>query len=177
MINPSGLPMDTSLVHYKLENGGLVAKEGDIHITRLPAKANAVQIDELTGGLIVDGLPFFPFGFYCGHVGDISEKEVVHGFNMIGPYQSNLPNGLAERKAYMDRCAELGMHVQYGVNSLIGSGHNGAKGLGMSEEDKLALLKSEIIAFRDHPALLSWYINDEPDGQCARLLCLRKPIN
>jgi len=165
-IIPTGdLPMDTSVVHYKLENGDLFTTEGDIHITRLPAKSNAVQIDELTGGLIVDGFPFFPFGFYCGHVGDISEKEVIHGFNMIGPYQSNLPNGLAERKAYMDRCAQLGMHVQYGVNSLIGSGHNGAKGLGMSEEDKLALLKNEIIAFRDHPALLSWYINDEPDGQ------------
>ena len=165
IVNEKDLKMDTNFVHYSMERKGLVTAQGDIPIIILPAKANAVQIDELTGGLIVDGLPFLPFGFYCGHVGKIPEREVVHGFNMIGPYQSNLPGGLAERKAYMDRCAQLGMHVQYGVNSLIGSGHNGAKGLDKSEEDKLALLKSEIIAFRDHPALLSWYINDEPDGQ------------
>src|SRR6185312_5795964 len=132
----------------------------------LSPKANAVQIDRLTGGLIADRMPFFPFGFYCtSPVGDLPEREVVHGFNLIAPYQSNLPAGRAERKAYMDRCAELGMRVQYAVNSLIGSGHNGAKGLDLSDADKLALLKEEVLAFRDHPALLSWYINDEPDGQ------------
>lgn len=84
---------------------------------------------------------------------------------MIGPYQSNLPDTYEERKAYMDRCAQVGMKVQYSINSLVGSGHNGARGLDMSEEDKQEILKKEIIAFRDHPALLSWYMNDEPDGQ------------
>ena len=65
----------------------------------------------------------------------------------------------------MDRCAQLGMKVQYGVNSLIGAGHNGSKGLDKTEEEKFEILKNEVLAFRDHPALLSWYINDEPDGQ------------
>lgn len=159
------LPMGTTSLSYRCSKEGLVAAEGSVEIQRLPAKPNAVQIDRLTGGLIADGLPFFPFGFYCGPVGNLPEQEVVHGFTMIGPYQSNLPEGLADRKAYMDRCARIGMRVQYAVNSLIGSGHNGARGLALSDEEKLAILKSEIVAFRDHPALLSWYINDEPDGQ------------
>src|SRR6185437_14440224 len=98
-------------------------------------------------------------------VGDLPEREVVHGFNEIGPYQSNLPATRAERKSVYGSLSQLGIRVQYAVNSLIGSGHNGARGLAMSDADKLALLKEEVIAFRDHPALLSWYINDEPDGQ------------
>lgn len=159
------LPMGTTLFSYRILQDGHVGQEGSVELDKLASKANAVQIDELTGGLIADGLPFFPFGFYCTPVGDLPEREVVHGFNEIGPYQSNLPATRTERKAYMDRCAQLGIRVQYAVNSLIGSGHNGARGLEMSDADKLALLKEEVIAFRDHPALLSWYINDEPDGQ------------
>jgi hypothetical protein len=152
-------------LQYRLSQQEKVIKEGTLNMIVLAAKANAVQIDRLTGGLIADGLPFFPYGFYCGPVSDLPEREVVHGFNLIGPYQDNLPAGYAVRKAYMDRCAAIGVKVQYGVNSLIGSGHNGSKGLDKTDEEKLEILKSEIIAFRDHPALLSWYINDEPDGQ------------
>lgn len=153
------------ILQYAVFRDGQSIGEGELEITRLPAKANEVKIDRLTGGLIADGLPFFPVGFYCRPVLDLPEQEVTNGFNLIGPYQSNLPEGLAERKEYMDRCARVGMKVQYSVNSLVGSGHNGAKGLDMTEDEKLEILKSEVIAFRDHPALLSWYINDEPDGQ------------
>lgn len=163
--NLDRLPPGTTALHYVLEKGDNTVQQGDINITKLAPKANAVQIDQLTGGLIADGLPFFPFGFYCGPAGDLPEREVTHGFNMIGVYQENLPDGLAERKRYMDRCAQVGIKVQYGVNSLVGSGHNGDKGLDKTEEEKLALLKSEVLAFKDHPALLSYYINDEPDGQ------------
>ncbi|SFW79860.1 carbohydrate binding domain-containing protein [Chitinophaga sancti] len=159
------LPIGNTTLHYVLEKENATVQKGDISITKLAPKANAVQIDQLTGGLIADGLPFFPFGFYCVPVGDLPEREVTHGFNMIGVYQENLPEGMAERRAYMDRCAQVGVKVQYGVNSLVGSGHNGDKGLDKTEQEKLALLKSEVLAFRDHPALLSYYINDEPDGQ------------
>ncbi|HVS98658.1 MAG TPA: hypothetical protein VHE54_19330, partial [Puia sp.] len=159
------LPAGTTSVEWRLLKDGRTDTSGRVAIVALAPKPNAVQIDRLTGGLIADRIPFFPFGFYCTPVGDLPEREVVHGFNLIGPYQSNLPAGRAERKAYMDRCAQLGIRVQYAVNSLIGSGHNGAKGTDLSDADKLALLKEEVIAFRDHPALLSWYINDEPDGQ------------
>lgn len=160
------IPVSTSTtIHYQLLQNKQILSDSNVNIVCLPAKSNAVQIDQLTGGLIADGLPFFPYGFYCGPVGDLPEREVVHGFNMIGPYQDNLPHSYTTRKAYMDRCAQLGIKVQYGVNSLVGSGHNGDKGLDKTEAEKLEMLKNEVLAFRDHPALLSWYINDEPDGQ------------
>ncbi|SFU38676.1 Carbohydrate binding domain-containing protein [Pustulibacterium marinum] len=145
------------------ENKQLYAKE--IIIKKLKPHFNEVKIDQEFNSLIVDKAPFFPFGFYCGTVGDLPEREVVNGMNMIGPYQGNLPDTFEERKAYMDRCAELGVKVQYGVNSLVSFGHNGDKGLDKTEEEKLAILKQEVLAFKDHPALLSWYLNDEPAGQ------------
>ena len=154
----------TSLLCKLSVNNQLIQRD-TIDIVRLQPKNNEVKIDLQTGGLIADRLPFFPFGFYCKPVDQLPEQEITHGFNLIAPYQSNLANTYEERKDYMDRCAQLGMKVQYSVNSLIGSGHNGAKGLDRSEEQKEAILRNEIIAFRDHPALLSWYLNDEPDGQ------------
>lgn len=164
-INLRALRMGVNQLQYRLSRGKEILASGTVDMIKREPKTNATQIDQLTGGLIADGLPFFPFGFYCGPVSDLPEREVVHGFNMIGPYQDNLPASYALRKGYMDRCAQLGVKVQYGVNSLVGSGHNGSKGLDITDQEKLEILKNEIIAFRDHPALLSWYINDEPDGQ------------
>ncbi|MEI9959477.1 MAG: hypothetical protein WDM90_24870 [Ferruginibacter sp.] len=150
---------------YKFFSNDRILKSDTVSIVRLQPKNNEVKIDLQTGGLVADGLPFFPFGFYCRASAQLADQEITHGFNLIAPYQSNLDNTYNERKTFMDRCAQVGMKVQYSVNSLIGGGHNGAKGLEMTEDEKEALLRKEVIAFRDHPALLSWYINDEPDGQ------------
>ncbi len=159
----SNFKLGENLLRISLQNSN-TKKDTSITITKLKPVSNEVKINQKTGGLIANGLPFFPFGFYCGEVGNIPEQEVTGGFNLIGPYQSNLPDGLEKRKAYMDRCAELGVKVQYGVNSLIGSGHNGAKP-DMTQEERFEILRKEVLAFKDHPALLSWYINDEPAGQ------------
>lgn len=178
IVFPSGsLAIGTNRFTARIFNQHKLLKDTVVEIIRLTPAKNEVKIDRETGGLIVYDLPFFPFGFYCEKVDKIPEQEVVNGFNFIGPYQNNLPEGLAERKAYMDRCAQLGMKVQYGINSLIGNGHNGDKGLDKTEEEKLALLKNEILAFKDHPALLSWYINDEPDGQGRSPEMLEKAYN
>jgi hypothetical protein len=132
----------------------------------LPYKSNEVKTDRLTGGLIVNKMQFFPFGFYCYSpvYPTLPEEEVVKGFNMISPYQKIAPETLSERKAYMDRCAELGMKVHYNLLSVSGGGGVGSKIEGLSDADKRERLIEEIKAFRDHPALLGWYISDEPNG-------------
>jgi len=133
----------------------------------LPYKPNEVKTDRYTGGLIVNKLPFFPFGFYCYSPVYISlpEEEVVKGFNMISPYQKIAPETFDERKTYMDRCAELGMKVHYNLLSVAGGGGVSSKIEGLSDEEKRNRLISEIKSFRDHPALLAWYISDEPNGK------------
>jgi hypothetical protein len=129
-------------------------------------KPNEVKTDFLTGGLIVNNLPFFPFGFYCYSpvYPTLPEEEVVKGFNMMSPYQKIAPETIGERRAYMDRCAELGMKVHYNLLSVSGGGGVASKIEGLSDEEKRIRLISEISEFKDHPALLAWYISDEPNG-------------
>ncbi len=130
-------------------------------------KPNEVKTDRLTGGLIVNRHQFFPFGFYCYSpvYPSLPEEEVVKGFNVISPYQKILPETLTERKAYMDRCAELGMKVHYNLLSVSGGGGVNSKIEGLSDSAKRTRLIEEIKTFRDHPALLAWYISDEPNGR------------
>jgi hypothetical protein len=132
----------------------------------LKYKPNEVKTDRLTGGLIVNKRQFFPFGFYTYSpvFSTLPEEEVVKGFNMISPYQKILPESLDERKAYMDRCAQLGMKVHYNLLSVSGGGGVGSKIEGISDEEKRIRLIEEIKTFMDHPALLAWYISDEPTG-------------
>jgi hypothetical protein len=132
----------------------------------LTDKANEVKTDRFTGGLIVNNIQFFPFGFYCYSpvYPTLLEEEVVKGFNMISPYQKIMPETLNERKTYMDRCAELGMKVNYNLLSVSGGGGVGSKINDVSDEEKRKRLIAEIKTFRDHPALLGWYVSDEPNG-------------
>lgn len=129
-------------------------------------KPNEVKTDRLTGGLIVNKKQFFPFGFYTYSPvhPSLPEEEVVKGFNMISPYQRILPETFNARKEYMDRCAQLGMKVHYNLLSVSGGGGVSSNIEGLSDSRKKKLLTDEIEAFRDHPALLSWYIADEPNG-------------
>ena len=64
----------------------------------------------------------------------------------------------------MDRCAQIGMKVHYNLLSVSGGGGVGSKIEGLSNEEKRKRLIEEIEMFRDHPALLCWYISDEPNG-------------
>ncbi len=146
-------------------------KKGVIYLAKtylvvLSYKSNEVKTDILTGGLIVNKLPFFPFGFYCYSpvYPTLPEEETVKGFNLISPYQKIMPETFVERKAYMDRCAELGMKVHFNLLSVSGGGGVGSKIDGLDDIEKRERLINEIKTFMDHPALLGWYISDEPNG-------------
>jgi len=164
------LPQGDSRVTCRLLARGVELARATATVTRLPHRPNAVKIDRIGGGLIVDDLPFFPVGFYCYSPVQpgLPEEEVVRGFNTISPFQSNDPETLDERRAYMDRCAELGMKVHYQLLSVAGGGgvaDGGEVGADADETgDQEDLLRKEVMAFRDHPALLAWYISDEPTG-------------
>jgi hypothetical protein len=134
------------------------------NLVRLTYKPNEVKTDRLTGGLIVNKRLFFPFGFYCYSpvYPTLPEEEAVKGFNLISPYQKILPETFKERKAYMDRCAQLGMKVNYNLLSVSGGGGVSSLIEGITYAQKRERLISEVIAFRNHPALLAWYISDEP---------------
>lgn len=145
-----------------------VKLEKDVEVVKHPPNPNAVKVDRLTSGLIVQDMPFYPFGFYTSFpLGTLPIQEVYNGFNMLGAYHPMTDSTLAQRKAYMDLCASLGLKVNYAINSLVGAGHNAYDRQLTPEEEQHqeAMLRREVELFRDHPALLSWYLNDEPLGQ------------
>ncbi|MCP3929989.1 MAG: hypothetical protein GY705_12920, partial [Bacteroidetes bacterium] len=162
------MDVGTKLLTFQiyLQNG--TTTKQSVEIIRLAPKPNEVKVDRLTGGLLVNDLPFFPFGFYTGSpVGDILIQEAYNAMNLVGVYQKNDEESLEDRKAYMDQCAALGIKVNYHVNGLVGKPHNNTGFLITEEEEKHReqMLRREIELFKDHPALLSWYMNDEPIGQ------------
>ena len=57
------------------------------------------------------------------------------------------------------------MKVNYNLLSVSGGGGVGSKIEGLSDNEKKERLITEIKTFRDHPALLGWYIADEPNGK------------
>ena len=147
-------------------SGSITRFVAEADLIKLSYKPNEVKTDRLTGGLIVNRRPFFPAGFYCYSPVNPSlpEEEAVKGFNVISPYQKILQSSFNERKSYMDRCAQLGLKVHYNLLSVSGGGGVSSIIEGLTWSQKKTLLLNEIKAFRDHPALLAWYIADEPNG-------------
>lgn len=121
---------------------------------------NAVIIDNATHTLIVGGLPFCPQSFYTdyGIAASVASHEAPLGFNTVAPY---LPGGIAERRKerdnlrqMMDRCAEVGVMVQLDIRGASRP---------PQDQEKWQWLEEEIAAFKDHPALLAYYLADEPE--------------
>jgi len=150
---------DNTLTCRLVGDGQELAKT-TIILTKLAPKPNEVKIDNVSQGLLVDGLPFLPVGFYCdADLGRLPEDEAVNGFNMISPYWSqskaHTPQEIEQIREKMDRCAAVGMMVNYHIERACVNLE------GKALEDAI---RPEIEAFRDHPALLAWYIADEPEG-------------
>ena len=163
----ASLPEGKSQLRCALLRGGRALATREITVLRLPPRANQVRVDRLTGGVEVDGLPQIPFGFYCytNQTGDdhpqpgLAAQEVVRGFTMMSPYQSCAPEHRERRRAYLDRCARLGMRVHYNV--IVPARHAATNP--EQVEANLAQIEDEIRTFRDHPAILGYYISDEPE--------------
>ena len=152
-----GLTAGVHALTCSVLRGEEVLAESPVQLRTAPPKTNEVKIDNLSRGLIVDGLPFIPFGYYTYYPlkEGVMDEEVVHGFNLFSPYHGgpHASDALQPIVEYLDRCAALGMKVNY---HLMWSNR-----LEMTAE-QWAALQTEIETIRDHPALLSWYIADEP---------------
>lgn len=121
---------------------------------------NGVVIDNRSRTLLVGGLPFCPQSCYTDgkSTAEVIETEPVWGFNTIAPYLSTDMNERRKQRADLlkmfDRCAQVGLHVQLCIHGASRPPHT---------DEKWAWLKEEIEAFRNHPALLSYYLADEPE--------------
>ena len=121
-------------------------------VAKLPERKN--YIDEHKR-LIVDGKPFFPLGMYWSGV---NEKDLdlyaKSPFNTLMPYAS--PNDTA----MLDKINERGLKIIYSIKDAYYGTTWCPKAI-TSEETEAAYVKQKVDQFKNHPALLAWYINDE----------------
>ena len=111
---------------------------------------------------IVDGKPFFPFGMYTGNRN--RRDDFVKGpFNTIMSY---IPLDAVE----MDFFHTNGVKVIYSVKDVYAAMGEKAPSCVVDAATEDAYVQAKVDAFRTHPALLAWYVNDE------RVLELYKPL-
>ena len=148
-----------NVITCRLAGDGQELATTTVTLTKLAPKPNEVKIDNVTNGMIVDGRPFLPVGLYCQpEVGTLAEEESLYGFNVISPYWSRTTvrtkDEIAQIRGQMDHCASVGMRVNYHLEQAC---------MNLQGKQLEDAIRPEIEAFKDHPALLAWYIADEPE--------------
>ncbi|MCD6362184.1 MAG: beta-galactosidase, partial [Armatimonadetes bacterium] len=104
--------------------------------------------------LIAEGKPFFPLGMYWGSISE-EELEIYDDgpFNCIMPY--SLP-----REEQLDMALQHGIRVIYSIKDFY-AGTRWCPDFIKGEADEEPKVREWVQRFRDHPALIAWYLNDE----------------
>lgn len=152
----SGLPPGAYTIRISLvnkqTNERLASRE--FAVTRAyQAPAWRVWIDRFNR-LIVDGKPFFPLGTYWSRVSEELLKTYADSpFNCLMPYGA--PN-----KDQLDLVERYGLKVIYSIKDDYFGMPYCPKDL-HSEAEEYSYIRRKVEAYRNHPALLAWYLNDE----------------
>lgn len=154
-IDASAVPVGEYSMAFKLTRAdGKVCDEITVpfhRVAKLPERR--VYIDEHLR-VIAEGKPFFPLGMYWGSVdADKLETYTQGPFNCLMAYASPDKNGL-------DLCQKKGIRVIYSVKDLYSGTRWAPKGI-KTVDDEVAEITRRVNAYRGHPAVLAWYLNDE----------------
>lgn len=104
--------------------------------------------------LLVNGQPFFPLGMYFSGIEEADLRLYADSaFNCLMPY------GGATREQ-MDLAHRLGLKVIYTVKDAY-YGSQWCPPEIRSADDERGYIETKVRQFRQHPALLAWYLNDE----------------
>jgi hypothetical protein len=104
--------------------------------------------------LIIDGEPFLPLGMYWSGVNEEQLRIYADSpFNCLMPYQQ--PD-----RATLDLAGGLGLKVICSIKDFY-YGTRWCPRFIESEADERPQVSRVVRQFRDHPAVLAWYINDE----------------
>jgi hypothetical protein len=149
-LQPGDYAARTELVRE--DTGEAIASE-DWPIVRRYGEEPTAWIDE-HNRLIVDGEPFFPLGMYWGSVSEEQLETYTEApFNCLMPYGSPDEEGL-------DLIERYGLKCLYSIKDFY-AGTKWAPDFIETVEDEEPAVRRTVREYRDHPALLGWYINDE----------------
>ena len=129
----------------------------------LPRKQGEVCLDR-QGRLLVDGKPWFAWGFFCSSP---TERLAKAGFNTVVTYIGYYIHRDKDMKAWLDRCQELGIRAaMYPYMGEVGV-HVNKKRKRFTDKE-LERTAQFVRLYKDHPAILGWYLCDEPRGTVYR---------
>lgn len=153
----AGLKGGEQEVAAELETaGGKVVGAKKVKFTRVDSRpAEWKTWFDRHGRTIVDGKPFFPLGMYWHSI--VSNRIDVYA---QGPFNCLMPYGSPDRRELLDYCHEKGLKVIYSVKDVYSGTRWAPKGID-TEADELAFISDRVARFKDHPAMLAWYLNDE----------------
>ncbi|MBI5818588.1 MAG: hypothetical protein HZA88_06335 [Verrucomicrobia bacterium] len=154
-------------VHVELsapDGTSLGRQDFELHKLAANAPQPAVFLDKLNR-TIVNGKPFFPFGWYFGpgpttkNFEEHLDRIAASPFNTIMCYGVNA-GGVEKVRAYLDAFAARKLKIIYSIKDVFaGTQYYHEPVLGFRGEE--AIVRGVVPLFRDHPALLAWYLNDE----------------
>ena len=150
------LKLGRSVVAFRLKaQDGSVLGSAQLSFNRVAKMpSRRVWIDEHRR-TIVDGKPFFPLGMYTGSAS--RRAEYVNGpFNCVMPYQA--PDAVG-----MDFYWTNGVMVIYSVKDVYAGAKHTPKSV-TNEDAADSYVQAKVDAFKSHPGLLAWYVNDELVG-------------
>jgi hypothetical protein len=162
------------------EKNGKKILSSELSIRKLPPKNNSVKVDHIRRTLLVNNKPFFIFAacFMRAHQ-QINRWEVLledirnHGYTaVVATFSSRRSNSRADDRdvlKFLDLAQALGIKVVIWINP--NAKRNAKNQLvrlkkGFDPDTILSGYQSEIKRMiplaKDHPALLAWYLFDEP---------------
>jgi len=155
-IDAAALPLGESEVVFELLDGAgkMVATKSLTFTRTAEVETKGVRIDR-RGITRIDGKPFFPLGMFMWKAAPEKIDHYAKGpFNCLMPYAE-------PTKAEMDYVHSKGLKMIYTLkDTYVGLGS--AKGRGITNEtSEVEYITRHVNAFKNHPALLAWYINDE----------------
>ena len=128
-------------------------------IHRWPAASQEVIVDE-HGVTRKNGKPFMPFGWFS-IMNEQIETAGPQGFNVTMDY-NNYYRTEAEQQAYLDRLHAAGLQVlsyPYPTREM-----NLAPAWQRPlTDDEAQAIREYVTRWKDHPAILAWYMADEPE--------------
>ncbi len=108
------------------------------------------------GRFIRDGEPYFPIGLYHGGLADALETINGTPFDTILPYAP-------PTKAALDLAEANGVNVIYPLMAFFHDSASAYKPAEIvTEADEVPAILDRVERFGDHPAMLAWYMADEP---------------
>lgn len=162
---PRSLPAGTYNITTMLHNAttGHVIRTTWHELTRVPDSSVVpkVWIDDQQR-TIVNGQPFFPLGIYTF---GISEEDIANisqtRLNFIMPYGCPINTTTDKGLKILDMVHTAGLKVAFDLKGTYFGNPEGWVQPVTSRASERAVVEAQIDAYKTHPAILAWYLNDE----------------